>query len=109
MGFDDIKNKVISCVKAGKAQSTPRADKNEKNLFLTGDVDAETLVSMLEKTRGTQHETMPHSSIDGVEVNIFKPLIGDEQWYIKFYIIDPDCIFISVHFSKKIVRKRKVK
>lgn len=109
MGFSDIKKKVVDCVKAGKAQSTPRNDKGEKNLFLTGEKSADDVVSMLNKTNGTQYTSMPHDKIADIEVHVFKPLIGDEEWYIKFYFLDPDCIFISVHFSKKIVRKTKGK
>ena len=109
MGFNDIKKKVINCVEQGKAQSTPRSDKNEKNLFLTGDKSKDDVVSMLNKTKGTQYTSIHHDTVPDVEVHIFKPLIGDEEWYIKFYFIDPNCFFISVHFSKKIVQKKKGK
>ncbi len=107
MGFDEIKKKVVSCVEQGKTQSTLRSDKNEKNLFLTGDKTKEDVVSMLKKTKGTQYSSIPHDTVPNVEVHIFKPLLGDEEWYIKFYFIDPNCIFISVHFSKKIVKKKR--
>lgn len=107
MGFSEIKKKVITCVEQGKAQSTPRSDKGEKNLFLTGEKSAADVVSMLNKTKGTQYSSAPHNTVNGIDIHIFKPLIGHEEWYIKFYFIDPECIFISVHFSKKIVKKKK--
>lgn len=109
MGFSEVKSKVIKCVEEGKSQSTPRGDKNEKNLFLTGEKTARDVVEMLKKTKGTQHSTLPHDTIPEVTVHIFKPLLGDEEWYVKFYFLDPNCIFISVHFSKKIIQKRKGK
>lgn len=34
-----------------------------------------------------------------IDVHVFKPYKDAKRWYIKFYFIDPDVVFISVHES----------
>jgi hypothetical protein len=33
----------------------------------------------------------------GIDVHVIKTLYKTEQWYIKWYFIEPDAVFISVH------------
>ena len=51
------------------------------------------MIELINKTKGSEFETSKHRMIKNLDVHIFKP----KGWYIKFYFIEPDIFFISVH------------
>tara|TARA_Y100000768_G_C23989013_1_gene690861 strand:+ start:425 stop:715 length:291 start_codon:yes stop_codon:yes gene_type:complete len=95
LGLKDIRSEVIKRLKDGHIQhDTDRAgDIDIKNLLLTGEVTVSDVIELINKTKGGQYESSPHHIVESVDVHIFKP----NGWYVKFYFIDPDVIFISVH------------
>lgn len=99
MGFKDVRSKAIESLEAGKTQSEERPDIVEKNLFKTGVVTAADVVALLKHTRGDQYRVVPHNIVSGIEVHIFEPVKEGVEWHIKFYFLDPNCVFISVHKS----------
>lgn len=101
MGFKEIRDAAIKALQEGRVQAEERADMTEKNLLKTGEVSAEEVIKMLKQTRGNQHEVSPHHVVPDIEVHVCKPKVDNEFWYIKFYFIEPDCTFISVHKSRK--------
>lgn len=68
-------------------------DIDDKNYILSGDLEIEEVIELINKTKGSEYNYFPHHYLEGVEVHIFKPF----GWYIKFYFIEPDIIFISIH------------
>lgn len=63
---------------------------------MTGDISPEQLITIIDRCNGTHHESSKHHEFEGVEVHILKR----DGWYIKFYFVDPDTVFISVHPSR---------
>jgi hypothetical protein len=106
MGFKDIRQEAISAIEEGRIQHEARDEVDEKNLLLTGDVSAKQVIRLLRLCRGDQYTCSPHHLISNIEVHVFKPYgklesQGEKRhWYIKFYFLEPDVWFISVHERK---------
>lgn len=93
-GFKAAKHKVIRALRDGNFQhEADRKGVDTKNLLLTGMVSASDICAILEKAQGTDHRMSPHHQAPEITVHV----IRREGWYVKFYFIDPDTIFISVH------------
>lgn len=88
-----MKPKVIQALKEGTFQHEVRNAIDTKNLLQMGAITAEEVVQILKKARGYDHSVRPHHRDPNIKVNIVK----SQSWYIKFYFVDPDTIFISVH------------
>lgn len=95
MGLNNIRAEVVRRLKEGFIQhDTDRSGEIDvKNLLLTGEISVEEVIELIQNTKGTQYQSSPHHYVPSVDVHIFRP----KEWYIKFYFIDPDVIFISVH------------
>lgn len=93
MGWSTVKPKVIQALKEGTFQHEVRNAIDTKNLLQMGAVTVEEVIQVLRKARGHNHSVSPHHRDPNIEVNIVKC----QSWYIKFYFVDPDTIFISVH------------
>lgn len=97
MGFKQIKQLAITCLQSGNYFHQARSSIDVKNHFSTGDVDVAFVISLLRKTRGDDYSCSPHHQDASVDVHIFTPCQAGKRWYIKFYVIEPNLIFISVH------------
>lgn len=93
VGFRKVKAAVIAALKAGKYQHEARANIVTKNLLATGTISVDEVLSLLQKSNGLQYSTSPHHADDMIDVHLLKT----GGWYIKFYFIDSDTMFISVH------------
>lgn len=89
--------KIIQCLTEGNIQNEHRP--NDKNVFKSGKLSIDKLIEMIYQTTDQQYEHSLHHVLEKVKVYILKPVIENEEWYIKFYFIEPDCWFISVHKS----------
>lgn len=93
-GFKTAKQKVIAALRNGTYQhEVSRAGIATKNLLLTGQVTAGDICDLIERSRGQDHSSSPHHNDRSILVHV----IRREGWYVKFYFLDPDTIFISVH------------
>lgn len=99
MGFNDIKKQVIACLEEGSYDHEIRGNIDVKNLFQCGQLSDNYVIELIKKTRGTEYEVSPHHQAPSVDVHIFKPFKDGKKWYIKFYFVEPDVVFISVHES----------
>lgn len=97
MGFKDVKREAITCLKNGAYDHEARADIDIKNLFSNGTVDTDYVISLISKTSGDQYECSPHHQDNSIDVHVCRPLKDGCYWYVKFYFIAPDIVFISVH------------
>jgi len=93
MGLSQAKQQVLACLKSGHYLNEDRVGIEGKNLFAVGLVSEEALIKVIQACTGLQYFEKPHDFIKGLNVHIMK--IGG--WYIKFYFMEPDCVFISVH------------
>ncbi|WP_421547193.1 hypothetical protein [Pseudomonas sp. QD4] len=51
------------------------------------------LIEIIEQCTGRHHSSSPHHAAPQIEVHV----LARRPWYIKFYFIEPDAWFISVH------------
>ena len=93
MGFREVKRKVLEALSTGRYQHAARAAIDTKNLLKTGDVTQAEVISIISRCNGTHHAASPHHAIPSVTVHVLKR----DGWYIKFYFLDPETFFISVH------------
>lgn len=102
MGLKEVKAKAISCLDSGQVQhETDRSgDIDKKNLLVTAQITLDEVKDLISSTKGTQHEVSQHHMEKLVEVHTLKPVKKEVKWYIKFYFLEPDIIFISVHLSE---------
>ena len=73
-----------------------RGSIDEKNRLCTGDISTEELIGIVKRCNGTHHAMSAHHHVAGIMVHVLKR----DGWYIKFYFIDPETFFISVHLSE---------
>ncbi|MBM7074267.1 hypothetical protein JQC92_19925 [Shewanella sp. 202IG2-18] len=99
MGFSEVKKQVISCIKRGSYDHEVRQNINVKNLFQCGQLSDEAVVELIKRTRGNEYEVSSHHKAPSIDVHILKPYKDGKKWYIKFYFVEPDVLFISVHES----------
>ena len=93
-GFKVVKRKVIAALLARTYQhETNRSEIDTKNLLFTGDVSPEEICQVLKESQGQDHSSSPHHHAPSIIVHI----IRRNGWYLKFYFVDPDTIFISAH------------
>lgn len=92
-GFRKARRQVIAALESGNYLHVSRGDIEVRNLLATGAVSASEIVDIIRSCKGTHHSSSPHHSVAAIEVHVIKRL----GWYIKFYFIEPDTWFISVH------------
>lgn len=97
MGFKEVKAKVVKCLECGNFTHEARKNIDVKNLLMVGVITEDETIRLIQKTNGTQYETSPLHGDTSIMVHVFKPVENNRTWYIKFYFLDPDTVFISVH------------
>jgi len=97
MGFKDSKRRVIDCLNNGLVLHEQRNNINIKNLLAVGQVSLDQIIEILRRSRGDSYSTSPHHYDANIEVHVVKTCHSDKDWYIKWYFIEPNSIFISVH------------
>lgn len=97
MKFRDVKRKAIGCLLDEAYDHEVRSHIDVKNLLATGQVDAALAIKLISSTREDQYRCSPHHLDAAIDVHICKPCTAGYHWYVKFYFMEPDVIFISVH------------
>jgi hypothetical protein len=95
--FTEIKRQVIQCLIEGSVLHEARNKIDIKNLLEVGTVTIEEVTQIIKKARGTEYAATPHHMDPSIDVHVIKTRYASEQWYIKWYFIEPDAVFISVH------------
>lgn len=93
IGFKEAKRKVIAALKNGAYQHEARDNIDTKNLLQMGSVSAAQVCDLLRVCQGQDHSSSPHHQAPDIQVHV----VRRDGWYIKFYFVDPDTVFISVH------------
>ena len=98
MGYRQAKKRVLECLANGSVEHTlDRGEVDVKNLLLTGVVTTAQVAGAIGRSSGTEYECSPHHFVDSIKVHIIKTHHGDRDWYIKWYFVAPNAVFISVH------------
>ena len=97
MGFKEVKSKVIACLNTGHVLHEERNDIDIKNLFSTGVVSAVEVAHIIRLSKGFNYSSSPHHFDATIDAHVIKTTVSDQIWYIKWYFVEPDSVFISVH------------
>ncbi|RBI72289.1 hypothetical protein DQW77_11060 [Roseovarius sp. TE539] len=87
------KRRAIEALRNKTYQIAERQEIETKNLLYGNSVSEEDVIEIIIKCRGQDHEIRPHDMIKTVDVHILRK----DGWYIKFYFLDPETFFLSVH------------
>lgn len=101
MGFKDEKAKVLECLEKGNYEhDLERENINTQNLFAIGVMSKDEVHDIINHAKGVNYSTAPHHLKSlGINVHIisYYDIRHKCNWYIKWYYIDPNTFFISVH------------
>jgi len=94
MGYQEVKSSVINALEAGMFSHEPRAGSiDEKNKLATGEVTPDFVANLIKRSTGADYSCSPHRQAQEIDVHV----IIKNDWYVKFYFLEPDTVFISVH------------
>ena len=93
MGWNQVKTDVLQALASGSFLHESRGAIDDKNLLAVGDVTPAEVSKIIGKCNGTHHSSSPHHQDSAIDVHVLR----HSGWYIKFYFVDPDTVFISVH------------
>lgn len=93
MGWRIVKSRVLRDLREGRFVHEARNSIETKNKLATGEVSADFVHGLIAGASGLNHRASPHHAHSSVEVHT----VVRAGWYIKFYFLDPDTTFISVH------------
>jgi hypothetical protein len=99
VGFRDVKRQAIHCLERGYVlHAMDRKGIDVKNLLAMGVVSIAEVADLIRQTKGFQYEKggAVHGCAE-IEMHIMKPVKDGRRWYLKFYFIEPNIIFMSVH------------
>ena len=97
MGFKAAKRQVISCLRSGLISHEIRDQIDSKNLFATGVMSASQVEEIILRAGGNDYSSSPHHLMSQIEVHVIKASYGGLDWYIKWYFLEPNSVFISMH------------
>ena len=97
MGFKNVKSQVLVCLAAGNVFHEQRQTIDIKNLLVTGQISEDAVSDIIANARGNEYELSKHHVDSAINVHILKTRYQGQNWYIKWYFIEPDSVFISVH------------
>ena len=92
-GFREVKAKVLRALAEGNFQHAERQAADVKNLLQLGAVSVEEVSAVILRCNGHHHSRSPHHWAPEVMVHVLRR----DGWYIKFYFVDPNTVFVSVH------------
>lgn len=93
IGFREAKRRAIEALRNKTYQIAERREIETKNLLYGNSISEEDVIEIISKCRGQDHEMRPHDMVKTVDVHILRK----DGWYIKFYFLDPETFFLSVH------------
>lgn len=104
MSSQAAKRKLLEAMRAGRVAHESRGAQEEKNKLAVGDLSLQDATAMMGAARGPG-EYRPHEMVPGLMVWIVRPEISGVRWYVKFYFVEDEAIFISFHVSE--VKKKR--
>jgi hypothetical protein len=97
MGFKQVKAQVIDCLISGRIRHEQRGAIEIKNLLAIGAVTPVQVAAVISRARGGDYTSSPHHLDRRVEVHQIRVFDQGLRWYIKWYFVEPNSVFISVH------------
>ena len=97
MGFNEAKRKLIECLNTGYVLHEERNDIDVKNLLAIGVVSLEEAAYIIGRSRGDGYSVSPHHFDTEIDVHVLMTKLSVQAWYVKWYFLGPDSVFISFH------------
>ena len=97
MSFKEARNKLIKCLKIGRVLHEERNHIDVKNLLAIGMVTLEEAAYIVGMSRGDRYSVSPHHFDKEIDVHVIKTRFSVQAWYIKWYFLGPNSVFISFH------------
>jgi len=97
VGFRKAKARVLSCLVSGHVLHEERGNIDIKNLFATGYVSVERATQIIGRSSGNNYFCTPHHLDKDIDVHVIKTRYSGQYWYVKWYFLGPDSVFISFH------------
>lgn len=97
MSFNTNKKQLLHALKTRNILHEERTKLSSKNKLAIGDMSVDELINIVEKCRGNEYLNSPHHFSNDIEVHLLKTTYQGIHWYIKWYFIQPNVVFISVH------------
>ncbi len=97
MGFKDVKSKALKCLSNGQVLHEERDNIDIKNLLSSGVISLHDVAQIIGRSRGYDYSSGSHHFDDKITVHVIKTTCFGQSWYIKWYFVEPDSVFISVH------------
>ena len=95
--YKEIKQQVIDCLNKGYVSHEQRNDIDVKNLLAIGQVSLEEVAEIIGRSRGNDYSSSLHHFDSSITVHIIKTRRAGHNWYVKWYFVEPNSVFISVH------------
>lgn len=92
-GFKKARHAAIRALVAGDYMNEARQGIDVKNLLATGAISPLAVAELLRTSTGNHHRSSPHHADASITVHV----VLVRGWYVKFYVLEPDVWFISVH------------
>jgi hypothetical protein len=99
VGFKEAKSKLIQCLKMGRVLHEERNDIDVKNLLAIGTVTLDEAVYIVGRSRGDDYSVSPHHFDTEIDVHVIKTRLSVRAWYIKWYLLGSDIVFIRFHIQ----------
>ncbi len=97
MGFSEARRKLIECLNTGHVLHEERNDIDVKNLLAIGVVSLEEAIYIVGRSRGYDYSVSPHHYDAEIDVHVIATKFSVQTWYLKWYFLGPDSVFISFH------------
>lgn len=97
MGFKQAKARVLDCLVTGHVLHEERDSIDIKNQFATGLVSVKEVAQIIGRSAGCDYYCSPHHFDRDIDVHVIRTTYSGRRWYIKWYFLDPDSVFISFH------------
>jgi hypothetical protein len=97
IGFKAAKKQVLACIEQGLVSHEVRRQIDDKNYLFSGNASLTDIKQIISRCSGTQYISSPHHLNEDIEVHIVKTTFGYRRWYIKWYFLEPNVVFIGVH------------
>ena len=97
VGYKEIKRQVIYCLNKGYVSHEQRSNIDVKNLLAIGKVSLKEVAEIIGRSRGNDYSSSPHHYDSSIAVHVIKTRLAGQYWYVKWYFVEPNSVFISVH------------
>lgn len=103
IGFKRAKARLLATLQSAMAgketiRHEARSSANDKNLLASGHVTLAEVAAIINKSRGGDYEESQHHQAPEIVVHVVKCRHDGLAWYVKWYVLEPNVWFISVHY-----------